>query len=111
MAGVVTGRLQEVKVSSTPSKSPLEDVIIRIITAESELRQDVERLMNVKNDIAEKISGMESTNFSILLELRYLCFYSWERIAAAMSYSTPAIYKQHGYALNAFEAQYGEELL
>ena len=55
----------------------------------------------MKKDIVHKIKAVQNTEYQTLLELRYLCFKSWEQIAVDMGYELRWLYRLHHRALDA----------
>ena len=49
------------------------------------------------------VKAVEDVELQALLEKRYLCFLSWEKIAVDMHYSIQHIYRMHDTALAAVE--------
>jgi hypothetical protein len=93
LACKVTGTLRQDKVSSgTPSKGTLEGSVIKIVTAECAINNEIDRLIEVKNEISDAIRLVANEEQRLLLELRYLCFNSWEQIAVKMGYSCSYVY-------------------
>lgn len=77
----------------------MEDVIIKIVDMESEINEDIDRLVELKKEIADVIHNVANLEYQTLLELRYLCFKTWEQIAVQMGYGIDNIYKMHHKAL------------
>lgn len=77
----------------------MEDVIIKIVDMESEINADIDKLVDLKKEIAGVIHGVSNLEYQTLLELRYLCFKTWEQIAVQMGYGIDNIYKMHHKAL------------
>ena len=57
--------------------------------------------VQTKKDIVHKIKAVQNTEYQTLLELRYLCFKSWEQIAVDMGYELRWLYRLHHRALDA----------
>lgn len=55
--------------------------------------------MDLKAEIKKVIDGVENIECRLILELRYLCFRSWEEIAVEMDYSIDYVFKIHRRAL------------
>ena len=55
--------------------------------------------MDLKRDIVAIIKAVENPEYQTLLELRYLCFKTWEQIAVEMNYSIQHIYRLRDKAL------------
>lgn len=56
-------------------------------------------LVDLKKEIAGVIRGVSNLEYQTLLELRYLCFKTWEQIAVQMGYGIDNIYKMHHKAM------------
>lgn len=83
--------------NSTRNIHRMEDVIIKIVDMESEINADIDRLVDLKKEIAGVIRSVSNLEYQTLLELRYLCFKTWEQIAGwdmALIISTKCTIKQ-----------------
>ena len=81
----------------------MEDVIAKMMDMESEISADMTRLLNLKHEIVTVISCVESPELQTLLELRYLCFKTWEQIAVALHFDLRWVHRLHNRALNEVE--------
>ena len=79
--------------------SRMEDAIIKIIDLEHEINRDIDRLVDLKNAARVSINAMTSPEERLVLELRYLCYKTWEDIAVELGYQLRNIYVLHGRAL------------
>lgn len=79
--------------------SRIEDAILKIIDLESEINSDIDELVDLKADITHLIKMLDSHEYQIILEQRYLCFKSWEQIAVDMGYSIQHTFRLHDKAL------------
>ena len=70
--------------------SKVERAVLKIIEVEDSLKRDVEDLVELQKET--------------LLEKRYLCFLSWEKIAVDMHYSIQHIFRMHDQALSKVSA-------
>jgi hypothetical protein len=77
----------------------MEDVICKIIMLEDEINAEIDRLVDLKRDIHAVIGEVQDLEYQTLLELRYLCFKTWEQIAVLMNYSTKYLFDLHARAL------------
>ena len=57
--------------------------------------------MDLKREIVTLIKRVENPEYQTLLELRYLCFKTWEEIAVTMHHDIRTIYRIHDRALAA----------
>lgn len=86
-------------VSRTRNVTSLEDAIIRLMEAEAELNQQIDQLVDTKIEIGKLIDAVHNESYRLLLEKRYLCFLSWDQIAADMHYSRRWVLNKHERAL------------
>ena len=96
----VTVTYESEPVVHTRNVSSLEDTIIRLIEAEDDLNQQIDRLVDLKMEIAACIAKIDNQSYRTLLEKRYLCFQSWEQIAIDMQFTVRWALVLHGRALN-----------
>ena len=95
----VTASYGSEPVSHTRNVSSMEDVIIRLMEAESDLNGIIDELVGMKMDIAQSINAVPNHDYQLLLEKRYLCFQTWEQIAIDMHYSARWVHIVHSRAL------------
>ena len=77
----------------------MADVITKIIDLEAEINSDIDTLVDLKQSIMRIIKRVSNPEYQTLLELRYLCFKTWEQIAIDMNYGIDNIFKLHKKAL------------
>ena len=103
LATKATQTLSDMPGSATRNTHSMEDVIIKIIDLENEINTEIDRLVDIKREITCLINGVSNPEEQTLLELRYLCFKTWEQIAVDMGYSVENIYRMHRKALKNLE--------
>ena len=81
----------------------MQDIIAKIVDLEDDINRDIDALVDLKREMVSVIKAVENPEYQTLLELRYLCFKSWEQIAVAMGYGVRHVYKLHNSALETFE--------
>ena len=81
----------------------MEGVIVKIIDLENEIDEEIDKLVDLKHEIVSLIKQVKNPEYKTLLELRYLCFRTWEQIAVEMDYNYRSVLKIHGRALRSFE--------
>lgn len=89
------------RVDGTKQRSPMENVIVKIIDLEYEIDTDIDRLVDLKREINQAIKSVTQPEYNLLLELRYLCYKTWEEISGIMDYSWRNVHYVHGKALAA----------
>lgn len=78
----------------------MEDAICKIIDIKGKINQDILELVEIKDQIMESIKSVQDPELQLLLELRYLNYVSWEKIALQMNFSIDNIFKLHKKALD-----------
>lgn len=99
LATKATGTLTGMPHTPSPSTSRLADVVAKIVDMQEVINAEIDRLVDIKAEIAEVIRKVENDDYRSLLELRYLCYKEWEVIAQEMHYSLRWTYTMHGRAL------------
>ena len=66
---------------------------------ENEINVDIDRLVDLKNEILSVINAVDDSDSRLILEKRYMNLESWEDIAAELNTSVPNIYRLHEKAL------------
>ena len=99
LATKATSALGSEPVSGTRNPQRLQDVIDKIVDMERELNDDIDALVDLKREIMRVIKGVENKEYQTLLEMRYLSFMTWERIAVELGYSIQQIYRIRNRAL------------
>ena len=72
----------------------------RLASCERELRGELDSLIELRRSITNAISSVSDPACRTLLELRYLCFETWEQVAEEMNYSVQHVYRLRGKALS-----------
>lgn len=93
LATKCTSTLSDMPKSQSISNSRLEDTVVKIVDLQEEINRDIDRLVDLKRDIVRTIKMVKKPEYQILLELRYLCFKTWEEIAVKMNCSIDNVFK------------------
>lgn len=99
LAEKATSTLSDIPCSGNGNKQKMEGVIVKIIGLEHEIDEEIDRLVDLKQEIVSLIKKVKNPEYQTLLELRYLCFRTWEQIAVEMSYELRYLHKLHRRAL------------
>lgn len=105
----ITSSYKDERVSSTKDKSPVETSIIKVMMVENEINRLIDTFIDLKKEISDNIQKLDSFENRLLLELRYLCFNSWDEISMKMNYKTSYIYKIHNRALKSLERIFNKQ--
>ena len=104
MATKATGSHQAQRLSGTSRHSPMENCLVEVIDLEYEINADIDRLVDLKHELAACIMKLEDCSQKQVLELRYLDGLTWEDIAKLMrDYDVQRIFQVHGKALQQIE--------
>ena len=77
----------------------MQDIIGKIVDLENEINADIDQLVDLKREMVTAIKAVADPECQTLLELRFLCFKTWEQIAIDMNYGIDNIFKLHKKAL------------
>lgn len=103
LAEKVTVSYGQERVMSTRQPSPIENAIVKLIELENEINDDIDKLVDLKKTIMDRIASVKSDENRLILELRYLSFKTWEDIAEIMNYSYRQVHRIHSEALKDFK--------
>ena len=67
------------------------------------IEKQLERLYEIKTEVTDAISAVDNPTYRQLLQLRYIEFCKWERIAEIMNYSHRQIFRLHYKALDSIK--------
>ncbi len=99
LATKATSTLSDMPGSPTRNTHRMEDIIIKILMLENEINTDIDKLVDLKDEILSVINGVDDSDSRLILEKRYINLEAWEDIAIALSTSIPNIYRLHDKAL------------
>lgn len=100
-------------ITGTPSggtrlSSQIEDAVAAVQQQSDYLADEIKQLLNLRREVAAAIAELENHNERLVLEYRYLCFYSWQQIAHVMHTGVRYIFKVHERALKNFSERYSK---
>lgn len=93
LATKCTSTLSDMPKSQSAGNSRLEDTLVKIVDLQEEINKDIDSLVDLKRDIVRTIKSVQNPEYQIILELRYLCFKTWEEIAVQMNCSIDNVFK------------------
>lgn len=99
LATKATSTLSDMPKSPSRGPSKLEDTIVKIIDLQEEINRDIDKLVDLKAEMVGTIKQIQDKELQVILEKRYLCFETWEKIAVDMNYSIQHIFRLHSKAL------------
>jgi DNA-directed RNA polymerase specialized sigma subunit len=99
LATKCTSTLTGMPKNPSHSTSMMADAVAKIVDLQAEINRDIDLLVDLKCEMVKVIKNVEHSEYQTLLELRYLCFKTWEQIAVDMNYSIDNVYRIHRKAL------------
>jgi DNA-directed RNA polymerase specialized sigma subunit len=99
LATKATSTLSDMPGGPTRNTHRMEDIIIKILMLENEINSDIDRLVDLKDEILSVINEVDDFESRLILEKRYINLESWEKIADELNTSTPNISRLHDKAL------------
>jgi len=99
LATKCTSTISDMPRNPSPRQSGMADTIDKIIDLEAEINRDIDRLVDLKREMTAIIRSVDDSQCQILLEMRYICFRSWEQIAVEMGFNIRHVYRIHRQAL------------
>ncbi len=103
MAESLTSCIGSEPVSHTRNVTSMQDTVNKIIEEEEALNAEIDRLVDIKREIADTISRVSNVTYRLILEKRHLCFQMWEQIAYELNYSVRSVQTKYGEALQVVE--------
>ena len=103
LAAKCTSTITGMPKNPSHSTSMMEEAVGKIIDLQAEIDGDIGQLVDLKRDMVSIIKAVQNTEYQTLLELRYLCFKTWEQIAVAMGYNLRHVYRLHDEAVESIK--------
>ena len=99
LATKATSTLSDMPKSPNQGSSKLEDTIVKIVDLQEEINRDIDKLVDLKAEMVGTIKQIQDKELQVILEKRYLCFETWEKIAVDMNYDIRHIHRLHNRGL------------
>lgn len=93
LAQKITTTISDMPRSGKRPRSRMEEILVKIIDLSTDINEDIDEMVDTKAEIMAIIKRVENNDYRILLEKRFLCFQSWERIAVDMNYTIQHIHR------------------
>ena len=91
--------ISDIKVKGSKPTCRMQEVVAKMVDLENEINDDIDALVDLKREIADAITAIGQPSLQVVLELRYLCFFCWEKIADEMGFSMQHVYRLHDKAI------------
>ncbi len=90
-------------VSGSRDVHRIEAVICKIMDLQNEINADIDRLVDIKQEVREMIESVPSVEGRTILEMRYISCRKWEEIAYSMHYALRSVHYIHDKAIEYLE--------
>ena len=77
----------------------MENTLVKIVSLENEINDDIDGLIDLKMDIQHAINSIDNLEYRLILEQRYLNYLTWEQIAMDLGYTVRTMYRIRDKAL------------
>lgn len=104
LAEKAASTLSDTLTGGTRNFHRMEDVIAKMVDLESGINADLKALIDLKHEIVTVVKCVSHPELQTLLELRYLCFMTWEEISVSLRLEIRLVHRLHNRALNEVEA-------
>lgn len=104
LAEKATATLSDMPRNPSPNHHRMEDFLCKALDLENEINADLCHLIDTKREIVTVVKCVENRELQTLLEMRYLCYKTWEEIAVEMHFDLRWVYRLHGRALDEVDA-------
>ena len=94
---------------SRGGKGDWTDIVAAVVEDDRRLNEEIDRLVDVKEQVRQAIGKLEQTEMAVVLEFRYLRGLSWVQIADRMHIDRRTALRLHVQALAALEVPEGFE--
>lgn len=78
----------------------------KIIDLENKINDEIDRYVDLKEEIRNKVEQIQDKNERLILQNRYLLFHTWETIAEELDFTTQWVHEIHKRALQSFSKMF-----
>lgn len=107
----ITVSLEGERVKSTPDPDKMTSIIAKLIEEEEEIKESLEKMMNLKKTIRDMIEAMEEPRYQAFLSYKYIQGLDMKEIGYKLNLSSTPTFNLQTEALIAFERKYGQKYL
>ena len=90
-------------IQKSKEKSPLENIMVKVIDLEREIEADKAHLVNLKAKVWEQLDKLTDETQKRILWLRYAERKSWQYIVSEVSFTSRYVFKLHIKAIEELE--------
>lgn len=91
---------------SRKQEAPFVNAVIKIVDLEKVIDAEIDRFVDLKKEIRDKLFQIKDKNERLILQNRYLLFHTWEQIAEELNFTPQWVQEIHKRALKNFSKQF-----
>ena len=91
---------------SRKQEAPFVNAVIKIVDLEKVIDAEIDRFVDLKKEIRDKLFQIKDKNERLILQNRYLLFQTWEQIAEELNFTPQWVQEIHKRALKNFSKQF-----
>lgn len=91
---------------SRKQEAPFVNAVMKIVDLEKVIDVEIDRFVDLKKEIRNKLLQIEDKNERLILQNRYLLFHTWGQIAEELNFTTQWVQEIHKKALYKFSQQF-----
>lgn len=91
---------------SRKQEAPFVNAVIKIVDLEKVIDAEIDRFVDLKKEIRDKLFQIKDKNERLILQNRYLLFHTWEQIAEELDFTPQWVQEIHKRALKNFSKQF-----
>ena len=99
LATKATATVTDMPSGPTRSTDRLENIVLKIVAQEEAIDAEIDRLIGLREEIAEQIHKVGSGKARRVLQLRYLCCMPWCDVASKMRLNLRYTHRLHDTAI------------
>lgn len=103
MDGLSAVNYENDRVQTNNVSSPVENTVSKIMALQDKINAEIDRFVDLKNEIHDEISKVPDSSEQLVLRLRYIQFKSWPDIQAIIGKKERRAFDLHSAALNHFK--------
>lgn len=103
MATKITGAISGTPTVSDKNFSRIESAVVNALQQSEDVTEEVTKFFELYQTAEKLIAKVPALDERLILNYRYLCGNSWQKIADKIQVSMRYVYKVHGRALETFE--------
>jgi len=84
------------------------EIVAKIIELEKDINDETDKFVDLRLEIRKRVKSIENPRYRLILQERYLNFRDWKAIAKIIKCTEAHTSRLHGFALVAFQKNFGD---